>query len=88
MSLPFKETQIDENVFIRVFSQTTDVGEFYWHRDREDRRVISTHTTDWMVQLDNELPKSLNEEVFVPIGMWHRVIKGTGDLEVKVIKIF
>lgn len=88
MSLPFQETQIAENTFIRVFSQDTDVGEFYWHRDREDRKVVSTGTTDWMVQLDNELPKSLNEEVFIPMGMWHRVIKGSGDLEVKVIKIF
>lgn len=88
MSLPFVETKISENEFIRVFSRDTDVGEFYWHRDREDRRVVSTKPTDWKVQLDNELPKSLNEEVFIPMGLWHRVIKGTGDLEVKVIKIF
>jgi len=88
MVLPFKETKISENEFIRVFSQETDEGEFYWHRDREDRRVVSTKPTDWMVQLDNELPKTLNEEIYIPMGMWHRVIKGTGDLEVKVIKIF
>jgi hypothetical protein len=40
-----------------------------------------------MIQLDNELPKTLNEKVFIPMGMWHRVIKGTGDLEIKLIKI-
>ena len=88
MELPFKEKKISQNDFIRLFDQKTDVGDLYWHRDREDRRVISTHHTDWMVQLDNELPRSLNEEVFIPMGMWHRVIKGTGDLEVKVIKLF
>jgi hypothetical protein len=54
---------------------------------REDRIIESIEQTDWLVQLDNELPKSLNEKVFIPMGVWHRVIKGSGDLKIKLIKI-
>ena len=84
--LPFKEVNIKENTFIREFKQDTDSGEYVWHRDREDRIVESIGETDWMIQIDNELPKSLNEKVFIPMGVYHRVIKGTGDLKIKLIK--
>lgn len=87
MELPFQEQQISQKDFIRNFSQDTDSGEFTWHRDREDRIVEATHQTDWLVQIDNQLPQSLNSEVFIPKGVYHRVIKGTGDLEIKVQKL-
>ena len=86
MILPFQETKLEENTFIREFKQDTDSGEFAWHRDREDRIVESIGETDWMIQIDNELPKSLNDRVFIPMGIYHRVIKGTGDLKIKLIK--
>lgn len=86
MILPFQETKLEENTFIREFKQDTDSGEFTWHRDREDRIVESIGETDWMVQIDNELPRSLNEKVFIPMGVYHRVIKGTEDLKIKLIK--
>ena len=87
MTLPFQETKIGDNTFIREFSQDTDSGEFMWHRDREDRIIESLNNTDWMVQIDNELPKKIEGEVFIPMGIYHRLIKGTGDLKVKVIKL-
>ena len=86
MTLPFHEIN-EGNFFIREFSQDTDSGEFTWHRDRENRIVKSFEKTDWMIQIDNELPKSLNENVYIPMGVWHRVIKGTGDLKIKLIKL-
>ena len=57
-----------------------------WHRDREDRIIESIGETDWMIQIDNELPKKIEEKVFIPMGVYHRVIKGTGDLKIKLIK--
>jgi hypothetical protein len=86
MSLPFKETKLSDNTFIREFKQDTDSGEYVWHRDHEDRIVESIGETDWLIQIDNELPKSLNEEVFIPMGAYHRLIKGTNDLKIKLIK--
>lgn len=85
--LPFKEEVISTNVFIREFSQDTDSGEFMWHRDREDRIIESIGDTDWMIQLDNELPRVIKGEVFIPMGIYHRVIKGTGDLKIKLQKL-
>ena len=85
MSLPFQETKLSDNTFIRVFSQDTDSGEYMWHRDREDRIIESIESTDWKIQLDNELPKVI-DKVFIPMGVYHRVIKGTGDLKIKLIK--
>ena len=85
--LPYKETKIGDSTFVREFRQETDSGEFMWHRDREDRIVESIGETDWMVQLDNELPKKIEGEVFIPIGVYHRLIKGTGDLKIKLKKL-
>jgi hypothetical protein len=87
MTLPFKETKISDNIFIREFSQDTDSGEMMWHRDREDRIIESIGDTDWMIQLDDELPKKIEGEVFIPMGIYHRLIKGTGDLKIKLQKL-
>jgi len=86
MNLPFEQNDLSENVKIRTFSSNTDIGEFTWHRDREDRVVELIEGENWYVQLDNELPKKLVKEnkVFIPKGIYHRVIKGDGDLKVKI----
>ena len=83
--LPFQEIKLKDNEFIRVFNQETDSGDYMWHRDREDRVVESIGETDWMIKIDNELPKVI-DKVFIPMGVYHRVIKGTGDLKIKLIK--
>jgi hypothetical protein len=85
--LPFQETKLNNNEFIREFKQDTDSGEFTWHRDRESRIIESIGETDWMIQIDNELPKQIRGEVFIPMGAYHRVIKGTGDLKIKLKKL-
>jgi hypothetical protein len=88
MILPFQETKLDNNnVFIREFYQDTDSGEFMWHRDFENRIIESIGETDWQIQLDDELPKIIKGEVFIPMGVYHRVIKGTGDLKIKLQKL-
>ena len=86
--LPFKEVKLVDNVFIRDFYQDTDSGDYLWHRDREDRIIESIGDTDWMIQLDDELPKVIKGEIFIPMGVYHRVIKGTGDLKIKLINLF
>jgi hypothetical protein len=87
MILPFQETKLSDNEFIRVFGQYTDSGEFVWHRDREDRIIESISQTDWLIQLDDELPKKIEGKVFIPMGVYHRLIKGNGDLKIKLKKL-
>lgn len=86
VSKPYSET-VKEGYHIRTFTNGVDNDELVWHRDREDRIVKSVGHTDWMVQLDNELPKPLTETIYIPKNTYHRVIKGNGDLTVKIKKI-
>jgi len=86
--LPFQETKLSDNQFIRVFNQDIDSGEMTWHRDREDRIIEPIDETDWMIQIDNELPKEIKGEVFIPMCVYHRVIKGKGDLKIKLKKLY
>jgi hypothetical protein len=37
--------------------------------------------------MDNKLPQIIEGEIFIPAGEWHRVIKGTGNLLLRVHKI-
>lgn len=80
--LPYQDIALG----LRDFTEDVSQFELKWHRDIEDRTVISIEPTDWKVQLDNELPRSLNSPVKIGAGTWHRVIKGTGSLTVKIIK--
>jgi hypothetical protein len=81
---PYKE-EIKEDYIIREFLQSTPSFEFVWHRDKEDRIVQAMHDTDWLFQLDNEIPQQLSEnKLFIPKETYHRLIKGTGDLVVKI----
>lgn len=86
-NFPFSEIKVEENVSERIFSEDVDPEELKWHRDAEDRKVKAVFETDWQIQLDNKLPVSLNDEVFIPRGAFHRLIKGTGDLVVVVKKL-
>ena len=84
---PYSEKNEDGYV-IREFSSKTSSFELVWHRDKEDRYVQATHSTNWQFQLDNEIPQRLTEnKLFIPKETYHRLIKGTGDLKVKIYKL-
>lgn len=84
---PFTEKNIGENVFLREFCGDVDQSELHWHRDRETRVVRAIGETDWMIQLDDELPRRLDRYVEIPVGVYHRLIKGNGRLVIKLVKI-
>lgn len=75
-----------DGYLIREFSQDTPEDDLVWHRDREDRIVEALHKTDWQFQLENELPKELTS-IFIPKETYHRLIKGSGDVQIKVTKL-
>lgn len=86
--LPFSE-KILEGFHVRKFDSDINELELKWHFDEQDRVVICENDTDWLLQMDNELPFKIkkNEPIFIPEGEYHRIIKGTGDLVVKVKKL-
>lgn len=83
---PYTETLPSQNISLRTFDQNVPEEDLVWHRDREDRIVTALHPTDWQVQLENELPVTLTE-IFIPKGLYHRVVKGKGNLNIQVKKI-
>lgn len=72
---------------VRTFEENVGQFELVWHRDREDRIVTPVEETDWKFQLDNDIPRPLDKEIFIPKETYHRLIKGTGDLKVRVKKL-
>lgn len=84
--LPFEQKKLSENKVVRIFSDMTPSEEFKWHRDAETRYVKSLNETNWKIQLDNKLPEKINNEyICIPAGIYHRVIKGNGELQVEII---
>jgi hypothetical protein len=84
--LPFSEKR-ENNYSIRTFSENLDSHELKWHKDKEDRIVIPLKETNWLFQRENHLPEPINKEIKIKANEWHRVIKGTGDLVIKVFKL-
>jgi len=75
-----------DNEDIRTFSESVDEMELIWHRDREDRKITILEGNNWQLQMDNELPVSLEigKTYFIPKLLYHRVLKGTTDLKIRI----
>ena len=86
MNKPYIDIEITDKYIIREFNENIDPIELLWHRDNEQRTIEILGETDWKIQLDNELPTSLNQTIRIPRHEWHRVIKGTGTLKLKIHK--
>lgn len=86
-NLPFLEEWISENESIRTFNSNTDSEEFKWHFDEEDRIVEPLHENDWEFQFDNLLPQKMNSKFYIKSGAWHRLIKGSGELKVRITRV-
>lgn len=84
MIKPYKDIEVTDKYIIREFSENIDPIELLWHRDNENRLVEIIGNTDWKLQLENQLPTSINQPIFIPRHEWHRVIKGTGKLTLKI----
>tara|TARA_Y100000389_G_C17450880_1_gene514704 strand:+ start:862 stop:1170 length:309 start_codon:yes stop_codon:yes gene_type:complete len=84
-TLAYSEVDYDD-YRIRTFSK--DISEYLlkWHWDEEDRIITSLHNTDWKLQFDNELPQTLNEDIYISKDRYHRLIKGTNDLKIIIKK--
>lgn len=77
-----------DNSNIRTFAEDVDPMELIWHEDQEDRTIEVIEGNGWKFQFDEELPFELieNSSFDIPCGYLHRVIKGSGNLTIKIIK--
>lgn len=85
MNLPFSE-EIKDNYYIRTFKKNIDHKLLVWHRDREDRLIECIGETNWQFQRDNELPICFDKPIFIKAEVYHRLIKGDGELVLKITK--
>ena len=83
---PYTDIENNDFYIIREFNENIDPVELLWHRDDENRIVEIIGDTNWQLQLENYLPTSLNKPIFIPRHTWHRVIKGTDKLLLKIYK--
>jgi hypothetical protein len=79
--------KIIESRLIRKFPDDTPAHLLKWHIDEEDRLVIPLSENDWKFQYDNQLPISMNENILVRKGEFHRLIKGTTPLIIEICKL-
>ena len=84
----YQDLEIEEDTVIRTFDESVDPIELKWHRDDESRTIVSISPSDWKIQLENRLPADITTPIFIERGEWHRLIKGTGKLVVKIIKSY
>jgi len=77
-----------ENSTIRTFSKDVDPMSLIWHEDQEDRTIEVIEGNGWKFQFDEEIPFELteNSSFDIPRGYLHRVIKGSENLTIKIIK--
>jgi len=84
-TLPFVQTN-HEGYITREFDASAPEHLFKWHFDDADREITALNENDWRFQFDNELPIPMAGTVFVKKGEYHRLIKGTSPLTLKIIE--
>ena len=87
MDFPFQQEIFDDKI-IRTFSPDVDSDELKWHQDLKDRKVTVIQDGGWSFQMENSLPVKLSnaEKLSIPKFVWHRVIKGKGNLIVEIVE--
>ena len=83
---PYTDIIESDNTVSRLFPATTKSEDLKWHMDDEDRIIRPLHKTDWLFQLEDQLPVPLDGPIFIKRHQWHRLIKGTGSLTLKITK--
>ena len=81
---PYTDINRSDLEISRIFDSKIESEDLMWHRDLEDRILYPVGETDWMIQMDDELPKSIEPGTYIQAGVWHRLIKGSGELRIRI----
>ena len=82
----YSQKNIKKNIFERVFSKDVDSEELIWHRDKKNRIVEILEGDNWLLQMENELPKKLSVGQKIEIHKDHKLFGLT--LVVNTLKKF
>ena len=86
METPYQELRTFDTI-LRKFKEDIHEDELVWHRDRNDRQVEVVGTTDWQFQFEDSIPQQLQDSIFIPKDTYHRLIKGTGNLDIRILEL-
>ena len=85
---PYTDLETTKEYIIREFNDDTHPDELKWHMDKESRKIeVIEGNNNWMFQFDEALPIPLTEVTSIPNNTFHRLIKGTGRLVLKIYKL-
>ena len=83
---PYTEFKEDGDSVTRLFPSWIKLEKLKWHMDDENRIIRPLHKTDWLFQLEDQLPVPLDGPIFIERHQWHRLIKGDGPLMISIYK--
>ena len=74
--------------FERVFCHSVEDDELVWHRDKKHRVCKVLEGEGWAIQMDNSMPYTLKpgDVVLIPREVFHRLLKGSGDLRLMIVE--
>ena len=87
MVTPYTDELIDDTTKIRTFDPfNTNIDEYIWHRDKNDRVITVLDGNGWKLQFDNELPFDINknDKIKIPKMVYHRIIPGKNKLRILI----
>ena len=86
MSLPFQQTKTGVDTFAREFLGSVEDHELHWHWDDKNRWFVCEHDTDWQFQMEDQLPAVIErgKTYYIPKKIFHRIIKGEGNLTLQI----
>ena len=90
MHKPYRDSycwEDNHNRFIRSFDADTDERDLVWHRDTRDRVIDVVWNTGWQIQFEDQMPVSINTVTEIPRMVYHRLIKGEGNLILDIIEL-
>ena len=81
-----EEPIVENKIKTRLLKENIESRDFKWHFEKRDRKIKVVQSNDWMLQFENRKPRPLKEGqiITIPKGVYHRVIKGDGDLIIKI----
>ena len=86
---PYHDFNLMTDQKLRLFREDVKEEQLIWHRDLSNREVRVEDGVGWKLQMDNELPVDLviGEKYNIPKMTYHRLIKGKGNLVLRIQEI-
>jgi hypothetical protein len=86
VTTPYTDHSVNDNEWIRTFSVRVNDESLVWHRDYNNRTIEVLEGDGWEMQFEDELPFAIYQgrKIKVKAMEYHRLIKGTTDLVLRI----